>query len=179
MIERIHAQAAPEVVEAVKAGVSIISRCAVADLPEGAARCRRRWRTSCRPLACASPAQAARQPEAAEMDFEEANEDEIASRDAVLLALEQLGEDAPALRRRVVALTRENDTRAAARCASSWKRFKNANLSCRAEILCSAVVCRARQPSMGSALQAGITGLRLDSCNDARSTIRAAPSCGA
>ncbi|PSD23553.1 plasmid replication/partition related protein, partial [Stenotrophomonas maltophilia] len=32
-------------------------------------------------------------------------------RDAeVLLALEQLGEDAPALRRRVVALTRENDT---------------------------------------------------------------------
>ena len=26
---------------------------------------------------------------------------------------------------------------------------------------------RARQPSMGSALQAGITGLRLDSCNDA------------
>ena len=45
------------------------------------------------------------------MDFEEPSEDEIASRDAeVLSALEQLGEDAAALRRRVVALTRENDT---------------------------------------------------------------------
>ncbi|KAG1335609.1 hypothetical protein G6F61_014997 [Rhizopus arrhizus] len=45
------------------------------------------------------------------MDFEEPDEDAIASRDAeVLSALEQLGEDAPALRRRVVALTREHDT---------------------------------------------------------------------
>ena len=50
-------------------------------------------------------------PEPAELDFEEPSGEDTASRDAeVLAALEQLGEDAPALRRRVVALTRENDT---------------------------------------------------------------------
>jgi len=119
MIERIHAQAAAEVVEAVKAGmISISAAAAVADLPEEEQRAAaaggkdelkqaaKRVRESKRKPRAPKP-----EPESAEMDFEEANEDEIASRDAeVLAALEQLGEDAPALRRRVVALTRENDT---------------------------------------------------------------------
>ncbi|MGE8236672.1 MAG: plasmid replication/partition related protein [Stenotrophomonas indicatrix] len=119
MIERIHAQAAAEVVEAVKAGmISISAAAAVADLPEEEQRAAaaggkdelkqaaKRVRESKRKPRAPKP-----EPESAEMDFEEANEDEIASRDAeVLAALEQLGEDATALRRRVVALTRENDT---------------------------------------------------------------------
>jgi len=119
MIERIHAQAAAEVVEAVKAGmISISAAAAVADLPEEEQRAAaaggkdelkqaaKRVRESKRKPRAPKP-----EPESPEMDFEEANEDEIASRDAeVLTALEQLGEDAPALRRRVVALTRENDT---------------------------------------------------------------------
>lgn len=119
MIERIHAQAAAEVVEAVKAGmISISAAAAVADLPEEEQRAAaaggkdelkqaaKRVRESKRKPRAPKP-----KPESPEMDFEEANEDEIASRDAeVLTALEQLGEDAPALRRRVVALTRENDT---------------------------------------------------------------------
>ncbi|MNU94330.1 hypothetical protein D3C71_843080 [compost metagenome] len=119
MIERIHAQAAAEVVEAVKAGmISISAAAAVADLPEEEQRAAaaggkdelkqaaKRVRESKRKPRAPKP-----ETESPEMDFEEANEDEIASRDAeVLAALEQLGEDAPALRRRVVALTRENDT---------------------------------------------------------------------
>jgi len=119
MIERIHAQAAAEVVEAVKAGmISISAAAAVADLPEEEQRAAaaggkdelkqaaKRVRESKRKPRAPKP-----ETESPEMYFEEANEDEIVSRDAeVLAALEQLGEDAPALRRRVVNLTRENDT---------------------------------------------------------------------
>lgn len=117
MIERIHAQAAAEVVEAVKAGViSISAAAAVADLPEdeqraAAAGGKDELKQAAKRVRESKRKPRAPKPEAAEMDFEEADEDEIASRDAeVLSALEQLGEDAPALRRRVVALTRENDT---------------------------------------------------------------------
>ncbi|KOQ78692.1 plasmid replication/partition related protein [Stenotrophomonas maltophilia] len=117
MIERIHAQAAPEVVEAVKAGViSISAAAAVADLPEdeqraAAAGGKDELKQAAKRVRESKRKPRAPKPDAAEMDFEEPSEDEIASRDAeVLSALEQLGEDAPALRRRVVALTRENDT---------------------------------------------------------------------
>ncbi len=117
MIERIHAQAAPEVVEAVKAGViSISAAAAVADLPEdeqraAAAGGKDELKQAAKRVRESKRKPRAPKPDAAEMDFEEPSEDEIASRDAeVLSALEQLGEDAAALRRRVVALTRENDT---------------------------------------------------------------------
>ncbi|QGL96582.1 MULTISPECIES: plasmid replication/partition related protein [Stenotrophomonas] len=117
MIERIHAQAAPEVVEAVKAGViSISAAAAVADLPEdeqraAAAGGKDELKQAAKRVRESKRKPRAPKPDAAEMDVEEPSEDEIASRDAeVLSALEQLGEDAPALRRRVVALTRENDT---------------------------------------------------------------------
>ncbi|MFL6958085.1 hypothetical protein ACJ7C5_09975 [Nocardiopsis yanglingensis] len=117
MIERIHAQAAAEVVEAVKAGViSISAAAAVADLPEdeqraAAAGGKDELKQAAKRVRESKRKPRAPKPEAAEMDFEEADEEQIASRDAeVLSALEQLGEDAPALRRRVVALTRENDT---------------------------------------------------------------------
>ncbi|WP_414610898.1 plasmid replication/partition related protein [Stenotrophomonas pavanii] len=117
MIERIHAQAAPEVVEAVKAGViSISAAAAVADLPEdeqraAAAGGKDELKQAAKRVRESKRKPRAPKPDAAEMDFEEPSEDEIASRDAeVLSALELLGEDAAALRRRVVALTRENDT---------------------------------------------------------------------
>ena len=117
MIERIHAQAAAEVVEAVKAGmISISAAAAVADLPEdeqraAAAGGKDELKQAAKRVRESKRKPRAPKPEAAEMDFEEADEEQIASRDAeVLSALEQLGEDAPALRRRVVALTRENDT---------------------------------------------------------------------
>ncbi|WP_445392712.1 plasmid replication/partition related protein [Stenotrophomonas pavanii] len=117
MIERIHAQAAPEVVEAVKAGmISISAAAAVADLPEdqqraAAAGGKDELKQAAKRVRESKRKPRAPKPDAAEMDFEEPSEDEIASRDAeVLSALEQLGEDAAALRRRVVALTRENDT---------------------------------------------------------------------
>nr|WP_313288898.1 plasmid replication/partition related protein [Stenotrophomonas pavanii] len=117
MIERIHAQAAPEVVEAVKAGViSISAAAAVADLPEdeqraAAAGGKDELKQAAKRVRESKRKPRAPKPDAAEMDVEEPSEDEIASRDAeVLSALEQLGEDAAALRRRVVALTRENDT---------------------------------------------------------------------
>lgn len=117
MIERIHAQAAPEVVEAVKAGViSISAAAAVADLPEdeqraAAAGGKDELKQAAKRVRESKRKPRAPKPDAAEMDFEEPSEDEIASRDAeVLSTLEQLGEDAAALRRRVVALTRENDT---------------------------------------------------------------------
>ncbi|MDA5339792.1 plasmid replication/partition related protein [Stenotrophomonas maltophilia] len=117
MIERIHAQTAPEVVEAVKAGViSISAAAAVADLPEdqqraAAAGGKDELKQAAKRVRESKRKPRAPKPDAAEMDFEEPSEDEIASRDAeVLSALEQLGEDAAALRRRVVALTRENDT---------------------------------------------------------------------
>ncbi|MEC4338867.1 plasmid replication/partition related protein [Stenotrophomonas pavanii] len=117
MIERIHAQAAPEVVEAVKAGViSISAAAALADLPEdqqraAAAGGKDELKQAAKRVRESKRKPRAPKPDAAEMDFEEPSEDEIASRDAeVLSALEQLGEDAAALRRRVVALTRENDT---------------------------------------------------------------------
>ncbi|WP_329853349.1 plasmid replication/partition related protein [Stenotrophomonas pavanii] len=120
MIERIHAQAAPEVVEAVKAGViSISAAAAVADLPEdqqraAAAGGKDELKQAAKRVRESKRKPRAPKPDAAEMDFEEPSEDEIASRDAeVLSALEQLGEDAAALRRRVVALTRE--TRSPAR----------------------------------------------------------------
>ncbi|MBH1625504.1 plasmid replication/partition related protein [Stenotrophomonas maltophilia] len=116
MIERIHAQAAPEVVEAVKAGViSISAAAAVADLPEdeqraAAAGGKDELKQAAKRVRESKRKPRAPKPDAAEMDVEEPSEDEIASRDAeVLSALEQLGEDAAALRRRVVALTREND----------------------------------------------------------------------
>ncbi|MBN5125983.1 plasmid replication/partition related protein, partial [Stenotrophomonas maltophilia] len=117
MIERIHAQAAPEVVEAVKAGViSISAAAAVADLPEdeqraAAAGGKDELKQAAKRVRESKRKPRAPKPDAAEMDVEEPSEDEIASRDAeVLSALELLGEDAAALRRRVVALTRENDT---------------------------------------------------------------------
>ncbi|WP_414612434.1 plasmid replication/partition related protein [Stenotrophomonas pavanii] len=117
MIERIHAQAAPEVVEAVKAGViSISAAAAVADLPEdeqraAAAGGKDELKQAAKRVRESKRKPRAPKPDAAEMEFEEPSEDEIASRDAeVLSALELLGEDAAALRRRVVALTRENDT---------------------------------------------------------------------
>jgi len=117
MIERIHAQAAAEVVEAVKAGViSISAAAAVADLPEeeqraAAAGGKDELKQAAKRVRESKRKPRAPKPEPAEMDFEEPSDEEVASRDAeVLSALEQLGEDAPALRRRVVALTRENDT---------------------------------------------------------------------
>ncbi len=104
MIERIHAQAAPEVVEAVKAGViSISAAAAVADLPEdeqraAAAGGKDELKQAAKRVRESKRKPRAPKPDAAEMDVEEPSEDEIASRDAeVLSALEQLGEDAAAL----------------------------------------------------------------------------------
>lgn len=116
MIERIHAQAAAEVVEAVKAGViSISAAAAVADLPEeeqraAAAGGKDELKQAAKRVRDGKRKPRPAKPEPAAMAFDDADEDTLASRDAeVLAALEQLGEDAPALRRRVVALSREND----------------------------------------------------------------------
>lgn len=120
MIERIHAQAAPEVVEAVKTGqLSISAAAAVASLPEedqraAAAGGKDELKQAAKRVREAKrkprPAKAEATPASDEMAFDDASDDEIARRDAeVLAALEALGEDAPALRRRVASLTREND----------------------------------------------------------------------
>lgn len=118
MIERIRAQAAPEVVDAVKNGqLSISAAAAVASLPEAEQRAaatagkdelkqaaRRAREANRRPRRAAAPAADAGDVSDAGMDPHE-----TASADAeVLAALEQLGEGLPALRARVVALTREN-----------------------------------------------------------------------
>ena len=115
MIERIHAQAAPEIVEAVKTGqLSISAAAAVSSLPEDEQRAAaaggkdelkqaaKRVRESKRKPPPAKDEAASALPDAPDGETMDA-------RDAdVLQALEQLGEGAPALRARVVALTREN-----------------------------------------------------------------------
>ncbi|GAB3060915.1 plasmid replication/partition related protein [Stenotrophomonas tumulicola] len=118
MIERIRAQAAPEVVEAVKNGqLSISAAAAVASLPEEEQRAAASGGKDELKQAAKRAREANRKPRPAKPEPEpmldaaqEADEDELAARDTeVLAALEQLGEGAPALRARVVALTREND----------------------------------------------------------------------
>lgn len=118
MIERIRAQAAPEVVEAVKNGqLSISAAAAVASLPEEEQRAAATGGKDELKQAAKRAREANRKPRPAKPEPEpmldaaqEADEDELAARDTeVLAALEQLGEGAPALRARVVALTREND----------------------------------------------------------------------
>ena len=115
MIERIRAQAAPEVVEAVKNGqLSISAAAAVASLPEDEQRAAATGGKDELKQAAKRAREANRKPRAAKPDaavqVEEVSEDEQALRDAeVMHALEQLGEGAPALRARIVSLTREND----------------------------------------------------------------------
>lgn len=118
MIERIRAQAAPEVVEAVKSGqLSISAAAAVASLPEAEQRAaatagKDELKQAARRAREASRKPRAARPEAVEAhpSQPEADVDEADTRDAqVLAALEQLGEDVPALRARIVALSRENE----------------------------------------------------------------------
>ena len=115
MIERIRAQAAPEVVEAVKSGqLSISAAAAVASLPEDEQRAAATGGKDELKQAAKRAREANRNPRAAKPDVavqaEEVSDDEQALRDAeVMHALEQLGEGAPALRARIVSLTREND----------------------------------------------------------------------
>jgi len=116
MIERIRAQAAPEVVEAVKSGqLSISAAAAVASLPEDEQRAAASAGKDELKQAARRAREANRKPRAPRPDtlpdaVADADEDALATRDAeVLAALEQLGEGIPALRARIVALTREND----------------------------------------------------------------------
>ncbi len=118
MIERIHAQAAPELVEAVKSGViSISAAAAVADLPEEEQRAAAAGGKDELKQAAKRVREAKRKPRAPKpeadgdaVDLPAVDDGTPNDRDAeILAALEQLGEDAPALRRRVVSLTREND----------------------------------------------------------------------
>ena len=118
MIERIRAQAAPEVVEAVKSGqLSISAAAAVASLPEAEQRAAATAGKDELKQAARRAREASRKPRAARPEAEEeqpsqpeADGDEADTRDAqVLAALEQLGEDVPALRARIVALSRENE----------------------------------------------------------------------
>jgi len=116
MIERIHAQAAAEVVEAVKAGViSISAAAAVADLPEeeqraAAAGGKDELKQAAKRVREAKRKPRVPKPEQAVAELADPDEADADDRDAqVLAALVELGEDAPTLRRRVVALTREND----------------------------------------------------------------------
>ncbi len=122
MIERINAQAAPELVDAVKAGViSISAAAAVADLPEDEQRAAAAGGKDELKQAAKRVREAKRKPRAPKADAADGTDEDTAlgavdetpadDRDAqVMAALVQLGEDAPALRRRVVSLTRENDT---------------------------------------------------------------------
>ncbi len=115
MIERIRAQAAPEVVDAVKSGqLSISAAAAVASLPEAEQRAAASAGKDELKQAARRAREANRRPRAARPETEEAQPEadagEADARDAqVVAALEELGEDVPALRARIVALSREND----------------------------------------------------------------------
>ncbi len=115
MIERIRAQAAPEVVDAVRSGqLSISAAAAVASLPEEEQRAAASAGKDELKQAARRAREANRRPRPARPEAEEAQPeagaDEADTRDAqVLAALEELGEDVPALRARIVALSREND----------------------------------------------------------------------
>ncbi len=115
MIERIHKQAAPELVEAVKTGViSISAAAAVADLPEEEQRAAavggkdelkqaaKRVRESKRKPR--KPVQEVLHSADEDMEIDPSREAEIAD------ALSALGEGPAELRQRVIALTLENDT---------------------------------------------------------------------
>ncbi|MEG2805063.1 plasmid replication/partition related protein [Stenotrophomonas sp.] len=115
MIERIHKQAAPELVEAVKTGViSISAAAAVADLPEDEQRAaavagkdelkqaaKRVREAKKKPR---KPVQAALHSADETLEVDPSREAEIAD------ALNALGEGPAELRQRVIALTLENDT---------------------------------------------------------------------
>lgn len=114
MIERIHKQAAPELVEAVKSGViSISAAAAVADLPEdeqraAAAAGKDELKQAAKRVRDAKrkprkPVQEVLHDTDGELEVDTSREAEIAE------ALASLGEGPAELRQRVVALTLEND----------------------------------------------------------------------
>ncbi|WP_312238798.1 plasmid replication/partition related protein [Stenotrophomonas sp.] len=115
MIERIHKQAAPELVEAVKTGViSISAAAAVADLPEEEQRAAAVGGKDELKQAAKRVREAKRKPRKPvqevlhsadeDMEIDPSREAEIAD------ALSALGEGPAELRQRVIALTLENDT---------------------------------------------------------------------
>jgi hypothetical protein len=114
MIERIHKQAAPELVEAVKSGViSISAAAAVAALPEDEQRAAAVAGKEELKQAAKRVREAKRKPRRPVQEVLHSADDELeidASREAeVADALHALGEGPAELRQRVIALTLEND----------------------------------------------------------------------